>query len=113
VALASGMEGSFLGFAAAEEAYPAGKAFATLRAFVHSGDEAGVVASLPVHTQQLLLPETLGAGWAGEGLLSRVRAHMDRHMPLLEKGRNTLTQGRAPTFILQNAHPPPGHRMPS
>lgn len=65
------------------DTHPAGEAFVTLEAEVHVGHEAGVVVLLQVHGKELLLSEVFVAGRAGEGLLSRVCAHVRCQAPLL------------------------------
>lgn len=79
------------------DAYPAGETFIALEAQVRTGDEAGVVVLPQVLGKQLLPPEVFVAGQAGEGLLSRVRAHVRCQAPLLrESGDTADTGGRVP-----------------
>lgn len=75
------------------DAYPAGKTFTTLETQMSTGGEVWVMVLPQVHGKQLLLSEVFVAGQAGEGLLSRVRAHVRGQASLLRESRDIADTG--------------------
>lgn len=69
---------------------PASECLATFVADEGSGDEVGIVVTLEVHVQELLLPESFVTLAAGEWLLPRVGALVHYHVAFLSAAIVTL-----------------------
>lgn len=67
--------------------YPAGEGLATFVAHKGSGDKIGIMVTLEVHVQKLLLPEGFLALAAGKWLLPCVCALVHYHMAFLQGKR--------------------------
>lgn len=70
------------------QSYPASKCLATLAADKGGGDEVGIMVTLEMHIQKLLLPESFVTLAAGEWLLPCVCTLVHDHVAFLVDNRS-------------------------